>query len=69
MSFVLRVIKDAVENSFNSAFEKLITFLNTLSLKVLPNLAATLEDKNIIETADIILTSATPSIWNPDNKI
>ena len=39
------------------------------TLKVLPNLAATLEDKNIIETADIILTSATPSIWNPDNKI
>ena len=66
---MLRVISDAVENSFSSAFEKLITFLNTLSLKVLPNLAATLEDKNIIETADIILTSATPSIWNPDNKI
>ena len=62
-------ISDAVENSFNSAFENLITFLNTLSLKVFPNLAATLEDKNIIETADIILTSATPSIWNPDNKI
>ena len=65
ISFVLRVIKDAVENWFNSLLEYPITFLNTLSRSVFPNLAATLEENNIIITAEIILTRAIPSISNP----
>ena len=69
MSFVLRVISDAVENLFNSPVENLSTFLNTFSLKVLPSFAATLADNSIIEIADIILIKATPSICNPWNNI
>ena len=68
-SFVLRVINEAVENLLSSAFENVITFLNTFSLNVLPSFAATFEDKNIIETADTILTNATPNICNPVIKI
>ena len=62
MSFVLLVINDAAPNSLNSFVEKFITFLNTLSLKTLPKLAATLEDNSIITIADSILISAIPSI-------
>ena len=69
ISFVLRVINDAVENSFNSLFEKLNTFLNTFSLKVFPNLAATFEDNNIINIADAILIKAIPNISIPDNNM
>ena len=62
MSFVLRVIRDAVENSLSSAVEKLRTFLKTLSLKVFPSFAATLDEHSIIVTAHVILISAMPSI-------
>ena len=65
MSFVLRVINDAVENSLNSLFEKLNTLLKTFSLKVLEIFAPTLFDKNIITTADDMLISANPSIFRP----
>ena len=68
-SFVLLVINDAVENWLNSAVEKLNTFLNNFSLKVLPSLAATLDDKNIIVTAESILINATPAICNPTIRI
>ena len=69
ISFVLRVIKDAVEKPLNSSVEKLNTFLNTFSLKVLLSLAATLADNNIIVTAEIIVIAAIPSICNPAIKI
>ena len=65
MSFVERVINDAVLYSANSLFEKLNTFLNTFSLNVFANLAATLADKHIIEIADAIIKNEIPSIFNP----
>ena len=64
-SLVLLVISDAVENLLNSAVEKLNTFLNNFSLKVFPSFAATLDDKNIIVTAEAILINATPVICIP----
>ena len=69
MSFVVRVINDAVENPLNSSVEKLNTFLNIFSLNVLPNLAATLDDNNIIVTADNIVIVAIPSICRPVVKM
>ena len=69
ISFVVRVIKDAVENPLNSSVEKLNTFLNIFSLNVLPSLAATLEDNSIIEIALIIVIDAIPNICKPDIKI
>ena len=65
MSFVLLVIKDAVENWLNSAFEKDKILSNTLSLIVLPNFAATRDENIIIKTAQTILINAIPSIDNP----
>ena len=65
ISFVERVIKDAVLYSENSLFENLSTFLNTFSLNVFASLAATLADKHIIEIADIIIINDIPSIFNP----
>ena len=65
ISFVLRVINDAVEYWFNSLFENVNTFVNTFSLKSLPNLAATLDENNITNTAETIVIAATPSICIP----
>ena len=68
-SLVLRVINDAVENWFNSAFENVMTFLKTFSLNVFPSFAATLDDNNIMVTAHIMVISAIPNICNPVLKI
>ena len=65
ISFVERVINDAVLYSENSLFEKLNTFLNTFSLKVFASLAATLADKHIIEIADTMIINDIPNIFNP----
>ena len=69
ISFVLRVISDAVENALNSSMEKPKTFLKTLFLRFCPNLAATLDDKYIIIIAAIILINAIPNICIPVNSI
>ena len=59
---MLRVINEAVENSLNSFLVNCNTFLNTLSLKILPSVAATLDDNSIIITAATMLTNAIPII-------
>ena len=65
ISLVLRVIREAVEKFLNSSIENPKTFLNTLSLRFCPSLAATFDDKYIIIIAAVMLIKATPNICIP----
>ncbi len=49
-----------------SAFEKPITFLNSLPLRSRPTPAPTLAEKKLIKTAVTAISNATPIILNPD---
>ena len=69
ISFVLRVISDAVENLSNSTFEKLTTFLNTSLRRLRPIPAPTLEPINPTTIVANKLISAIPSIAAPDLNI
>ncbi len=65
ISFVLRVISEAVENLLISAFEKPTTFENVFSLKSLPIPAPTFEAAYPTTTAAISMMAAKPNILPP----
>ena len=65
ISFVLLVIREAVENLSISALENPTTCLNTFSLNVLPMPAPTREAKKPTKTVTIPIISAMPTIFSP----
>ena len=65
ISFVLRVIKEAVENLLNSLLEKLSTFLNTAKRKSLATAAPSLDAKNATQIEATAPSKAIPNIWIP----
>ena len=65
ISFVLLVIRDAVENLSNSEFVKSITFLKIWSRRILLSLAASFADNKTTVTATAIASSASPTIMAP----
>jgi len=69
ISFVVRVINEAVENLLNSVFEKLSTFLKTAFLKSLATPAPTRDDRNAELIAAIEPIKAIPNIIKPDLSI
>ena len=65
MSFVLRVISEAVENLFISAFENPTTLVNVFSLKSRPMPAPTLDAANPTATAARSMATAKINILPP----
>ena len=65
ISFVLLVIKEAVENLSISAFENPTTCLNTFPRSVIPIPAPTLEANSPTSTVTIPIKNAIPTILSP----
>ena len=69
MSFVERVIKEAVENLSISAFEKEITLRNIFSRTFIPNSAPNCAAINPTTIVTIIISKDIPSIFAPVPKM
>ena len=69
ISFVVRVISDAVEKWLNSSLEKLSTFSKTSFLKARATPAPTFVAKKATEIAATVPSKAIPNIFKPVLKI